>query len=198
MVAPLTATVLAAAAGRARRHRQRGQQRGRPGRLAARGRGAAGRGRPRRRRSTPTRWPSTRRTARRLIICAVLLALGGLLSWVTIRKARRSTDVGGRLPEVRITKRVAPCATKPRDADAGPAAGERALRGAAHRLDRGQGARARAARRDGHGHRVAEQGAGGHPRPRRAADRARLHRRTAPRGADGRATAPSSRRSATG
>ena len=42
MVAPLTATVLAAAPGPERRRRQRGQQRGRPDRLAARGRGAAG------------------------------------------------------------------------------------------------------------------------------------------------------------
>ena len=49
MVAPLTATVLAAAPDEHAGHRQRGQQRPGPGRLAARGRRAAGRGRPRRR-----------------------------------------------------------------------------------------------------------------------------------------------------
>ena len=75
---------------------------------------------------------------------------------------------------MRITKRVAPCATRCRPATtlvrllgAGP------LRGAAHRHHRGQGARARAARRDGHGDGLAGQGARGDPRPRRAA-----HRRT--------------------
>ena len=49
-VAPLTATVLGAAPGRAGRHRQRGQQRRRAGRSAAGGRGAAGRRRALRRR----------------------------------------------------------------------------------------------------------------------------------------------------
>ena len=68
----------------------------------------------------------------------------------------------------------------------GPAAGARPLRGAAHRLDRGHGARARAAPDQ----RVTvtaspEQGAGGDPRPGRAADRPRLHRRPAPRRPDG-------------
>ena len=56
------------ARGRARQHaghRERREQRRRPGGVAARGRRAAGRGRPDAARTTPTRRPSTRRTARR-------------------------------------------------------------------------------------------------------------------------------------
>ena len=45
--------------------------------------------------------------------------------------------------------------------------------------------RARRHRHDAHRHRLAQQGARGHPRPDRAAHRARLHRRPAPGRADG-------------
>ena len=78
MVAPLTATVLAAAPDEHAGHRQRGQQRRGPGRLAARGGRAAGGGRAWAATSTPTRSPSTRRTGRRWSICAALLAAGGV------------------------------------------------------------------------------------------------------------------------
>ena len=75
MVAPLTATVLAAAPDEHAGHRQRRQQRGRPRRLAARGRGAAGRGRASRgaEYADPVAFDAAYRSAM-LIVCAVLLA----------------------------------------------------------------------------------------------------------------------------
>ena len=197
---------------RARRHRQRRQQRGRPRRRAARGRGAPGRGRAAAARSTPTRSPSTRRTATAMIICAVLLAVGGVVSWLTIRNqvleeedppARRSTDRWWRTrlssATVRITKQGAHAQQGLCRSHDGPAAGARALRGAADaprsRRSLLEHVRAGTTR---HGDRLAEQGAGRDPRPGRTADRPRLRRRAPPRRPDGARPRRARRRSATG
>ena len=88
MVAPADRDRAGRGAGPARRHRQRRQQRGGPGgRAAGRGRPAAGR-RARPARSTPTRSRSSAGYDQAMVICAAMLAVGGLLSWVLIRNPR--------------------------------------------------------------------------------------------------------------
>ena len=84
MVAPLTSTVLAAAPDEHAGIASGRQQRGGPRRLAAGGRGAAGRGRPHRR---VVRRPGgvRRGVPQAMVVCAVLLVLGGVVSWLTIR-----------------------------------------------------------------------------------------------------------------
>ena len=84
MVAPLTATVLAAAPDELRRHRQRRQQRRRPrGPLLAVAALPAVVGLSGADYAVPEAFSSAYRTA--MLICAGLLAAGGVLSWLTIR-----------------------------------------------------------------------------------------------------------------
>ncbi len=146
-----------------------------------------------------------------MMICAVLLAVGGVVSWLTIRPnvlepddepAPEALDGGGGAGlgwdvgahhetgcimrnKVRATATMVRLLENARY-EVLPTASIEATILEHLGTDAGR-----------HRHRLAQQGARGDPRPGRAAHRARLHRGPAPGGPDGHATAPSWPRSAT-